>query len=539
MCNDNFVTNGAVLTCGKTGCGASGCYCCIDYFSVTACSVDYNTTNYTSLCGSTGCICTCGVTEGCYFVCLVSIATSASVGSITCLSASGSGYICNVIVTEGCCEFSTTYGTSLCSGTGCFCTCGVTEGCYFVSYIRVITVSTGVSGVTCLCASGGGYICIVLVTECGYKSFTTYGTSLCIGTGCFCTCGVTEGCCEFSTTYGTSLCIGTGCICTCGVTESGYKSFATYGTSLSSSTGCFCTCGVTESFSEHFITYGTNLSSCTGCCCAFSVAGSCNYFLCNENFATCGAVLTCGKTGCSASRCYCCIGYFGVACCGNGFGIRITARTSILRITVIYTSSTNSSLCITVSTCSFCPCTVDIFVSAAESIYIFNQCDGFDRNFNISQCLTITTVLIYLVSNCFCAGSVQFNNCTLFSGNLGTGCGYVNIALGSIDCTGNVNLCTIIRSVERYVSRFTGGILNRNHVSGLASKIILRITIFHSCPLIRIIDVNVIAFTQYTLCTLFYNQFCTGQNCNVLGDGGFTSLLQNNYKIVGYGKIIF
>ena len=30
--NENYVTYGAVLTFGKTGCGTSRCYCFVDYF---------------------------------------------------------------------------------------------------------------------------------------------------------------------------------------------------------------------------------------------------------------------------------------------------------------------------------------------------------------------------------------------------------------------------------------------------------------------------------------------------------------------------
>ena len=41
-----------------------------------------------------------------------------------------------------------------------------------------------------------------------------------------------------------------------------------------------------------------------------------NYFLCYENLATYGTMLTLGKTGCGTSRSYRCVNYFGMTeCC--------------------------------------------------------------------------------------------------------------------------------------------------------------------------------------------------------------------------------
>ena len=71
MCNKNFVTNGAVLTFGKTGFGAGRSNCNVDHF---------------------------GVTECVNFVCYVSVTTSAGVGGITRIFTSGSSNNCFVSV---------------------------------------------------------------------------------------------------------------------------------------------------------------------------------------------------------------------------------------------------------------------------------------------------------------------------------------------------------------------------------------------------------------------------------------------------------
>ena len=67
---------------------------------------------------------------------------------------------------------------------------------------------------------------------------------------------------------------------------------------------------------------------------AFCVAFSRNNLLCNENFATFGAVLTRGKTCFSAGRCYCRINYFGVRELINSY--RFTAELLTASGTVNY-----------------------------------------------------------------------------------------------------------------------------------------------------------------------------------------------------------
>ena len=158
LCFENHVTYGAVLTFSKTGCGTGRCYRLVNYLGVTELCYKLSTTYGTSLSGSTGCLCACGVTECCNYVLLN--------------------------------ENLVTYGAVLAFGkTGCG-----TGRCY------------------CLVNHLG-------VTECGIENNATYGTGLSHGTGCVCTCSVTECRYKLSTTYGTGLRGSTGCCCACGMTE--------------------------------------------------------------------------------------------------------------------------------------------------------------------------------------------------------------------------------------------------------------------------------------------------------------------------------
>ena len=59
-------------------------------------------------------------------------------------------------------------------------------------------------------------------------------------------------------------------------------------------------------------------TSCVLTCYSFlGVTKSLNSFLCNENFITYRTVLTSGKTGCGTSGSYCLVNYFGVTGCLN------------------------------------------------------------------------------------------------------------------------------------------------------------------------------------------------------------------------------
>ena len=74
LCNEYFVTYGAVLTCGKTCLGTSGSYRIVDYL---------------------------GMTKRIYFIiCVCVITYGASISSIACLGTCGSSHYCFVIVTE-------------------------------------------------------------------------------------------------------------------------------------------------------------------------------------------------------------------------------------------------------------------------------------------------------------------------------------------------------------------------------------------------------------------------------------------------------
>ena len=165
LSNDNLVTYGAVLTFGKTGFGAVGSFCCVNYFGVTEsvngdgfsgkfffanCAVNY--VIIAAVVYTIGCLFVfyndfaCGVTESvngdgfsgdfCVTYRAVNyVVIAAVVYTISCLFVFYNGFACGV--TESLNKGLATYGTGLSGFAGCCVAGGVLNFASFVTNVAV------------------------------------------------------------------------------------------------------------------------------------------------------------------------------------------------------------------------------------------------------------------------------------------------------------------------------------------------------------------------------------------------------------------
>ena len=295
---------------------------------------------------------------------------------------------------------------------------------------------------------------------------------------------------------------------------------------------------------ENLITYRTVLAF--GKTCVFTIRSDSfinnlgvtecrNFFLSYENLITYRTVLAFGKTCILTIRSDCLVNNLGVTECSNFVcDIGVTARTGVLCITCAFAGRSNSSFGITVVAFGLYPSTVDILKFTTDATVISDKLNGFDGNCSVFGGFTVGTFHGGLVCGCLCTCVIQLNNSTVFTSDISTCGGDINITLGSIDGTCNMDMCIGISSMEGYACRLTGSIFNRYY-----SFTCFPTTVSKIAPIIGIVDINVISTAQFANCTFFHDHFCTGKNCNILCNGSLTAFLNNNSKVIGYGKVIF
>ena len=362
LCNENFVTYGAVLTLGKTGFFALRCYCRVNClgmsklidslslgakFFLTNRAVNYKVVRALCLTGSgndvfLNCLSRSVICKGkCFsrnnlatstsYSYRTSNLTSRLYGCCRCVNVTGCGncsltldviatraiLVCGVtgilticiltcyvnkIVTKLCCKLITTYCTCLCSSTSSLSTCGVI--CKRKCFGRNnLATSTSYSYRTSNLTSRLYGCCrCVNVTGCGNCSLTLDV----IATRAILVCGVTG--------------ILTICILTCYVnkivTKLCCKLITTYCTCLCSSTSSLSTCGVIckrKCFGRNNLATSTSYSYRTsnltsrlyGCCRCVNVTGCGNCSLTLDVIAT-RAIFICGVTGILTICCLTC-----------------------------------------------------------------------------------------------------------------------------------------------------------------------------------------------------------------------------------------
>ena len=477
--NENLAAYGAVATYGKTGFGTSGCYCCVNYCSVTESLNELGATYGTVLSSGTGCCCACGVTLSCYnfllnenLVAYVTVATLGKTGfgtvgrycCVNCYSVTERCY--SLLRYENLATYRTvaTLGKTGFGTSGCYCCvnyCGVTERCYslllnenLAAYRTVATLGkTGFGTV-------GRYCCVncYSVTErcyslLRYENLAAYRTVAALGKTGFGTVG--RYCCV--NYYGVTKC----CYFVCNVAVATYGTSISGVTSLGTSRCCyFCIIAVTKCC--YFVcnvavaTYRTSISGVTGlgtsrCCyfCIIAVTKRCFFVI--------GIFISATRTGVSGvtlsgtSRCcyYCVVAM--TKCCfklGTAYGTSArlgtvcfftkimsgccylvcyvavaTYRTSISGVTLIGTGRCCYFCIIAVTKCCYLVCNVAVatYRTSISGVTLIGtgRCCYF--------CIIVVTLSCYLVCNVAVATSTSVSGVT----SLGTGgcCNYCVVAV--------------------------------------------------------------------------------------------------------------
>ena len=495
LCNENYVTYGAVLTLSKTGLGTGGCYRLVNYLGVAECGIENNATYGTGLCSSTGCCCACGVTECVnYFLLNENLVTY---GAVLALGKTGFGAgrrYCLIYyygVTECGVENNATYGTGLSHGTGCVCACGV--------------------------------------AECRYKLSTTYGTGLRGGTGCCCACGMSE-CCNLIVgvavaTNRTSMSCVTFLIASrsgyngiVGVTKCchnllcnenlvTYAAVATLGKTGCGTGRCYCLigyCGVTECCFKLNATYGTNLSGSTGCACAESMSLSGNY-----SFLSFAAITLFHKTT-----------VFGTGCFLRGYNLSEATSLTVIE-----------------------PYTVNHGVFAGSGSYFsfvsVRKNDGSNTDLGVTK---RSTFLFSLNGGGF--GTLgNLDICTVFAVDISATGGSVYITCGSINYAARLNVNLSINEIVQGTGiLLTGSVSNANKrlVCGACITVsgCIALVVFDFIkPIFNTVNIYLSAGAQGHLSVFTNDKLCAGKNCKILVDDSVSAY--NLYgKVVGYRKVI-